>query len=761
MAVTSPRRPGTTSRIPVPPTPEATWKILAGIPALLTVAALLLAIAAPLTPAPTITAVGAGLVLIVAVAYGRSAIRKTRRFELIHGLHIRLVPLLGPVVLKPRRWGGRGVGFPRRLRVVYGPVGAAALSDPEVLADAVGAVNEALGAKYTVHRRWPRRTQIEVRLLTAEELVTPKDTRPADQVRAEALLETMIPGRRIENVEVTDGVLRRIEGSHDLGAKLAAEGYQRRVENTFSRCMPGRWRCQWDTIHDTFAFELRPTFPDVVRMPPLERKDVDPVLSHPSAFITFGVDEDGNPVGWRPRRDPMGVVVGATGSGKTVLLRSLTEYVCWLGWLVLVVDGKGSEFLGLRDWPNVGIVANRVHEQVAVIHRAHAIMEERYSLVEQGRAKTADFEPVLVLIDEWADFRSNVMAWYGQVKPKGKAPTKPVVLDLLWSLIRKGRTARVHVLIGTQRPDAEYFQGDARDNLTFRVSLGRLKFEGARMMWESPAIGTTVPRGKVGRATAISELGQPVEIQSYFNPDPWDLDDTDPERLTLQHYKPAITRHERMVIIPPESLLDLDDDEGAEIALDYWDYANADWAWAREHPDLDPVQIAARAVSDRGREVSAAAAILGLGAAPETTTKNRPAQAIAPPVTDEPDQPRDTPPDQVQRPALRLVSSTEPIDEPATTNTVQDQEPPAPSSVESDGYLEPRWALPSEVQIGWLVRPDDDQDTWAVVDDIGPDVMDPSCVAISWRDDFDGDGISAIADDQMVFVREPEDDLDC
>lgn len=759
MAVTSQRRPGNASRTPAPPTPEATWKILAGLPALLVVTGLVVAIAAPLTTTPLLAAAAAIIILAVAVVYGRSAIRRTRRFELMQSLHLRLTPLLGPVVFKPRRWAGRGVGFPRRLRVTYGPVGAAAASDPAVMAEAITAAGEILGARYTVHRRWPRRTQIEVRALTPEEMVTPDDTRAPDQVRAEGLLETMIPGRRITNVDVDDGVLRRIEGSHELGAKLAAEGYQRRVENTFSRCMPGRWRCQWDTIHDTFAFELRPTFPDIVRMPPLDRTDIDPVSSHPSAFIPFGIDEDGNPVGWRPRRDPMGVVVGATGSGKTVLLRSVTEYVCWLGWLVLVVDGKGSEFLGLRDWPNVGIVANRVPEQVAVIHRAHAIMEERYSLVEQGQAKTADFEPVLLLIDEWADFRGNLMAWYSHAKPKGKAPTKPIVMDLLWSIIRKGRTARVHVIIGTQRPDAEYFQGDARDNLTFRVSLGRLKLDGARMMWESPAIGTTVPRGKVGRATAVNELGHPVEIQSYFNPDPWDLAADDPQRTTLQQYRPLVTRHERMVIIPPETLLDLDDEDGAEVPTDYWDYANADWGWAKDHPDLDPVQIAARAVSDRGREVSAAAAILGLSTpAPSADSKQTVEQDSEPKNTDpSPPAPAATVP--VARPALRLVSSPDPGDSTSTAPSRSTEDQPAPASDDSDGYLEPRWASPGEVQVGWLVRPDDDdQDTWAVVDDIGPDLMDASFVAISWRDDFDGDGISSIADDQMIFVREPEDD---
>ena len=134
------------------------------------------------------------------------------------------------------------------------------------------------------------------------------------------------------------------------------------------------------------------------------------------------------------------------------------------GWIVWVVDGKGVEFLGFQDWPNVQIVAAQIAHQVAVIHRAWQVMEERYAAIIAGEAQETDFEPLVLFIDEFADFRGNLLNWYSMIKGKGD-PTKPRTLQEVGSIARKGRTSRVHMVLGTQRPDAEYFGGDMRDKL--------------------------------------------------------------------------------------------------------------------------------------------------------------------------------------------------------------------------------------------------------------------------------------------------------
>ena len=45
---------------------------------------------------------------------------------------------------------------------------------------------------------------------------------------------------------------------------------------------------------------------------------------------------------------------------------------------------------------------------------------------------------------------------------------------LIQPLVLKGRQAGMYIILAMQRPDAEYFPSGVRDNLTFRISVGRL-----------------------------------------------------------------------------------------------------------------------------------------------------------------------------------------------------------------------------------------------------------------------------------------------
>lgn len=739
--------------------PEPTWRILAGGPAIVLLCALMVLVAATIAD-PTLELVLIALALVaVATVYGWAAVRSTRRLELANLLSGRLLSLTGACQLRATRWAGLRVGHPRRIRVVYG--GGAAGTDPGFEAAVTELAEAVLGTPYQVHRHRTKQATLTLRAYTRPPEPVQVDDRTASVKRAEQLLETMLPGRTITDLQVDDaGEVIAVDLSHDLGAKVASGRFQDRVESTFNRCMEGRWRSRWDTVNDQVRFEIRPSLPDAINLPAPSRTDLDPVQSYGSAFFRVGVDEDGHEVGWRPKRDPMCLVVGATGTGKTVVIRSLVEQMAFHGWQVWIVDGKGTEFLGLRSWPNVAIVANRIPEQIAVIYRAHAIMEERYALVEQGLARTDDFEPLGLLVDEWTDFRSNLLAWYAAHKPKG-APAKPPVLELVASTVRKGRTARVHVICGTQRPDQTYFGDDMRDNFNMRVSTGRLKLDGARMTWGSPTIGTTVPRGKLGRSTAVNEDGQPVEIQAYYNPDPFDLRPGDPQLQQLEQHKPVTTRHPRMVIIPPEPLVDLDGDADP-IDPDYWDCLQADWGWAADHPDLDPVQIAAHADPADSRGASSTARIMGLIPPPVTdlATNGTEGESEHSELASPAAEPADPPVGPTQAP-------THPAPDPprhlhlVTDDTAADRLEDLEVAVDTygdDGYDDPAWAAVTDLSIGWLIRDNDADEHWAVIEDIGDDPQDSTQCAISWRDDEDNDGQLSLPHDETILARQPQDD---
>jgi len=70
---------------------------------------------------------------------------------------------------------------------------------------------------------------------------------------------------------------------------------------------------------------------------------------------------------------------------------------------VWVLDAKRVEFLDLRAWPNVQIVAGSIPQQVALIRRVWELMEYRYELIEDGKVTVNDFEPLVVFLDEFAE----------------------------------------------------------------------------------------------------------------------------------------------------------------------------------------------------------------------------------------------------------------------------------------------------------------------------------------------------------------------
>lgn len=678
------------------------------------------------------------LALIVGVTVGlvtAVAGELQRRRHQLHDLVVEAVsPLMGTRVLDRRtvtltRWSWGWPGTPRVVRIRYAP--GAQDGDPTWLATLQETLRRRLLCDYRVSAANPRRCRL---MLVA---TAPRETEQSVmRIRVERTISELIgPTAKIHTIDVDEETDEpyRIEVSHEAGTKLAAAGYRARVERTLSAVLPGRWRARWDLEADTVTFELRPSFPETIWLPPPTVDQTEDILAtYDQVELPFGIDEDGNVQVWRPAIDPNLMVVGAPGTGKTIFEHTILAGASAYGWPIWVVDGKAVEFLGFRTWPNVQIVATTIEEQVAVIERAWEVMEARYQLIVTGRASETDFEPLMLFLDEFADFRSNLMDWYATIKVKGDPP-RPPVLAKASSIARKGRTSRVHLLFATQRPDAEYFGGDMRDNFRARISMGRLSPQGAMMMWQDPVTGTTIPRGCRGRATTINDQNRPIEIQSYRVPDPRKAEHhqirSDLHRLDA--LRPATSRHERLLIVPPDDTeVDLDTNE--PIDPSYRDYALASWARATTRPDLDPV--VGRQLDDADpRELASPLTIFGIDR-PGSQSKDRPRF------------------DRVEPPAPRLTLVPSPSD---------DDDPDVPDNAGTgvdafDGYGPPVDLPANQVTIGDYVLVDAEAGHWAVVDD-EPDVdlMDPDSTAVPWRDDTDEQGLIGIPHGERLTVRRP------
>ncbi|WP_432570471.1 FtsK/SpoIIIE domain-containing protein [Kineococcus sp. SYSU DK005] len=402
-----------------------------------------------------------------------AGVRAQRRAWLTDQLTEALTPLLGlrepsREHVKASRWRGHWIGAPERVRLSYHR-GSVNTDHPRWSQDVLATVQRLLGEEYAIRRHDARRGVLKLRrvLESAESTAakTPAVER-ATRIAREMLgaTATLVPTFDDELDEDGQLQLRAVTVKHQAGTRIERPAQRARIERTFSAMLPGRWRALWQLEEDTVRFEIRPTLPTRIEHPaPPQRDGLDVLRDYDKVAIELAVDEDGHLSTWQPAIDPHLMVVGATGTGKTVLLHGvLTEITAW-GWPVFVNDAKGVEFLGFREWPNVRAVATTVGEQVAVIHTVWQIMEDRYAAIVEGRAHESDFEPVVLFLDEFRDFYGNLTDWYARVRVTGKGgdPSRAPVLEKVKSIARKGRTARTHLVLGTQRPDADFLSGEA------------------------------------------------------------------------------------------------------------------------------------------------------------------------------------------------------------------------------------------------------------------------------------------------------------
>jgi hypothetical protein len=286
---------------------------------------------------------------------------------------------------------------------------------------------------------------------------------------------------------------------------------------------PGRWKGTWNTEQNAVLFERRPPMPEMVRLPVRQSRD--------TYRIPFGVDEGSKhqQAVWDMKISPHALVVGSTGSGKTITLRSMILAALQVGFVVPSVDPKRTELIGLRGHPGVPVVATDTRDMVVLVELMYEEMERRYAAVEAGEAREKDYEPLLFPIDELHDWIEKVQEFHEARGGRGQAP----VIRKFRSMGRLGRKARVHLLMGIQRPDADIVGGAARANIKFRVAMGPLDDSGARMMYGRTDVGRDVPEDAKGRATAQLN-NQYVEVQCYYTPDAWDADDlTEEDRQHL------------------------------------------------------------------------------------------------------------------------------------------------------------------------------------------------------------------------------------
>jgi hypothetical protein len=327
-----------------------------------------------------------------------------------------------------------------------------------------------------------------------------------------------------------------------------------RIAQILSVKLGGRWKIQNDGKTDTLTAYHKPGFKEIERHPGPDLYKND---TGKNKVLFYGVDENGTPRGWRiGQSQPMAhmICVGATGGGKTTVFRSLLAGAVMQGIAVYACDPKRVELRPFQGFPGVGAIASSGEQIAKLVADMTRVMFERYEAVEHFPAVKDQLPPILFLVDELLILRQLVADYAKEEKDrkkeesaeerkaasaarqngsaKGRKMPQPDANDKevaaaagfsgdtntqLQMMLALARTARIHIVIGVQRPDAENFQGGARDNLTHRCALMAMSPQGALMVWGqgNGHVGTDLPR-KQGRAMANVS---PVDEKEAFQPD--------------------------------------------------------------------------------------------------------------------------------------------------------------------------------------------------------------------------------------------------
>jgi S-DNA-T family DNA segregation ATPase FtsK/SpoIIIE len=282
--------------------------------------------------------------------------------------------------------------------------------------------------------------------------------------------------------------------------------------------------------------------------------------------VPIGVDERGTPVVLDLKESaqggtgPHGLCVGATGSGKSELLRTLV-----LGLAAthppealnfVLVDFKGgATFLGLAAMPHVSAVITNLADELTLVDRmadalAGEIMRRQeilrsagnlvsvteYATARRARPELPPLPALVVVVDEFSELLTQ----------------RPEMIDLMVMIGRLGRSLGLHLLLASQRLDEGRLRG-LESHLSYRIALKTNSASESRAVLGVPDAHQLPPTpGSAFLATGTDEL---VRFRGAYVSGPGSSAVADRARMPAKAYPfviGAVPLSERPPARPPD-----------------------------------------------------------------------------------------------------------------------------------------------------------------------------------------------------------------
>ena len=219
--------------------------------------------------------------------------------------------------------------------------------------------------------------------------------------------------------------------------------------------------------------------------------------------VPIGVDDRARPVKLDLKESaqhgmgPHGLCVGATGSGKSELLRTLVIGLAAthppdLLNMVLVDYKGGATFAPFDGVPHVSGIVTNLSDDASLVDRIYASLEGEVQrrqevLKEAGNmANITDYQQRRRELAEEGEHLPPLPHLFVVIDEFGELLTaQPDFIDLFMSIGRIGRSIGVHLLLSSQRIEAGKLRG-LDTNLSYRLGLRTLSAGESRTVLETP-----------------------------------------------------------------------------------------------------------------------------------------------------------------------------------------------------------------------------------------------------------------------------------
>lgn len=238
--------------------------------------------------------------------------------------------------------------------------------------------------------------------------------------------------------------------------------------------------------------------------------------------LPIGLDNFGQTVVWDidNHSTPHMLICGATGSGKSVCIKSTIEYARLAGVPRIIILDPKYEFTGMPGCEVIADIAD-------IEKRMKELVDEM-----QARAKIGANSKTLIVFDEFADAVSSARSGkeldikemvtvgqdrYGMPKQELKTVGREKSLEEnLKMLLQKGRSLGYRIVAATQRASTKVITGDAKVNFPVQVCFRVPKAVDSKVVLDEEGAETLAGRGD-GLIKSPEYFGT-VRFQGFYKP---------------------------------------------------------------------------------------------------------------------------------------------------------------------------------------------------------------------------------------------------